>query len=70
MELSKHSHLDVGLSIGGALILSVIIISIVKNVLFYKICLTSSKNIHNNMFARLAKAPMQFFQMNPSGTVH
>ena len=58
---------DTALSVYAGLILATIIFSNIRNLLFYRTFLNSSKNIHNNMFARLVRAPIQFFNSNPSG---
>ena len=48
-------------------ILSVIVMCITRNLIFYKICMNASRNLHDNMFARLLRAPLRFFEVNPSG---
>jgi ATP-binding cassette subfamily C (CFTR/MRP) protein 4 len=63
MYLDNKSHL----MIYGSLICGIIILSIIRNSLFYKTLLHSSEIIHNSMFTRLIRAPMQFFNNNPSG---
>ena len=62
--------LDIALYVYTGLILGSIIMSTAKNVLFYKICMNASKNLHNSMFACMLRAPMRFFDVNPSGNVH
>lgn len=51
---------------GGFIVLSILMTSI-RNIIFYKICMNSSKNLHNHMFSCLLKAPMLFFDTHPSG---
>lgn len=51
---------------GGFIILSVVITTY-RNLIFYQICMNASKNLHNFMFSCLLKAPMSFFDNNPSG---
>lgn len=58
---------DTAMLVYTSLILGTIIFSVVKNVLVFKICMTASKNLHNKMFASLLRAPMRFFDLNPSG---
>lgn len=53
----------------GFLILGSIIWSTAKNVVFYKICMNASKNLHDTMFSCLLRAPMRFFDINPSGRI-
>lgn len=37
--------------------------------LFFKICMRSSKILHDKMFASILHAPMRFFDTNPSGRI-
>lgn len=60
---------DTAMLVYTSLILGTIILSIAKNLLVYKICMTASKNLHNRMFASLLRAPMRFFDLNPSGII-
>ncbi|XP_015433210.1 PREDICTED: multidrug resistance-associated protein 4 [Dufourea novaeangliae] len=53
----------------GGLILASIIMTSVRNIIFYKICMNSSRNLHNLMFSSLLKAPMLFFDTHPSGRI-
>ncbi|KMQ89959.1 multidrug resistance-associated protein 4-like protein [Lasius niger] len=53
---------------GGFIILSVVITTC-RNLIFYQICMNASKNLHNFMFSCLLKAPMSFFDNNPSGRI-
>lgn len=57
------------ISVYGGLLVAIIVLSITKNLLFYKTVLNSSKNIHNRMFSRLVRAPLKFFNDNPTGKV-
>ncbi|XP_012537913.1 multidrug resistance-associated protein 4 isoform X2 [Monomorium pharaonis] len=50
---------------GGFIIVSVVV-STVRNLIFLKICMNASKNLHNFMFSCILKAPMSFFDNNPS----
>lgn len=51
---------------GGFLIIS-IVVTTMRNLMFYKICMNAGKNLHNFMFSCVLKAPMSFFDNNPSG---
>ncbi|KAF7280544.1 hypothetical protein GWI33_005747 [Rhynchophorus ferrugineus] len=51
------------------LILVTVILTSARSTLFYKICMKASKNLHNKMFSNLLKAPMAFFDTNPSGRI-
>lgn len=48
-------------------ILACIILTTSRSLLYYKICTTASKVLHNKMFANVLQAPMRFFDTNPSG---
>lgn len=60
---------DTALWIYGAFIIASIILTSTRNIVFYKICMNASKNLHNLMFSSLLKAPMLFFDTNPSGRI-
>ncbi|KAJ8684127.1 hypothetical protein QAD02_019919 [Eretmocerus hayati] len=65
----KYLRKDIALYVYGALVLGSIIMSTAKNVVFYRICMNASKNLHDTMFASLLGAPMRFFDVNPSGRI-
>ncbi|XP_074039396.1 ATP-binding cassette sub-family C member 4 [Leptinotarsa decemlineata] len=46
-----------------------IVLSTARAIVFYKVCMNSSKGLHNRMFANVLKAPMRFFDTNPSGRI-
>ncbi|XP_076295432.1 ATP-binding cassette sub-family C member 4 isoform X2 [Lasioglossum baleicum] len=60
---------DTALWIYGILIIASIVMTSCRNIIFYKICMNSSKNLHNQMFSSLLKAPMLFFDTHPSGRI-
>ncbi|XP_017758049.1 PREDICTED: multidrug resistance-associated protein 4-like [Eufriesea mexicana] len=60
---------DFALWIYGAFIIASIVLTSIRNIVFYKICMNASKNLHNLMFSCLLKAPMLFFDSNPSGRI-
>ncbi|XP_029155458.1 multidrug resistance-associated protein 4-like isoform X2 [Nylanderia fulva] len=65
------SYLDTNTALwiyGGFIIVSVIMTTC-RNLIFYQICMNASKNLHNFMFSCLLKAPMSFFDNNPSGRI-
>ncbi|XP_018402741.1 PREDICTED: multidrug resistance-associated protein 4-like [Cyphomyrmex costatus] len=53
---------------GGFIIISTVVTTM-KNLIFFKICMNASKNLHNFMFSCVLKAPMSFFDNNPSGRI-
>ncbi|XP_071865797.1 ATP-binding cassette sub-family C member 4 isoform X2 [Bombus fervidus] len=64
-----YLHRDTALWIYGAFILTSIVLTSTRNIVFYKICMNASKNLHNLMFSCLLKAPMLFFDTHPSGRI-
>lgn len=52
----------------GFIIACVIMVTL-RNLLFFKICMNASRNLHNNMFSCLLKVPMWFFDNHPSGRI-
>ncbi|XP_045472448.1 probable multidrug resistance-associated protein lethal(2)03659 [Harmonia axyridis] len=50
-------------------ILVLIVLSLVRSTAFFQYCLSASTSLHNNMFRVIAKAPMRFFDTNPSGRI-
>lgn len=53
---------------GGALTL-LFIIALARSMLFYKLAMISSQKLHDSMFTSILKAPMRFFDTNPSGRI-
>ncbi|KAI4466024.1 atp-binding cassette sub-family c [Holotrichia oblita] len=53
----------------AGLIAAMIIFAILRSYLFFRSTSKASKNLHERMFNCLLKAPMRFFDTNPSGRV-
>jgi ATP-binding cassette subfamily C (CFTR/MRP) protein 4 len=66
---SKYVDRHMALYIYGFLVFGSAIMLTGRNLLLYKICNNSSTNIHNQMISRILKAPMKFFDANPSGMI-
>ncbi|VEN59975.1 unnamed protein product, partial [Callosobruchus maculatus] len=60
---------DIAISIYGSLILLIVLSTIARSLTFYKMCMLSSINLHRRMFTSLLKAPIRFFNTNPSGRI-
>ncbi|ENN77420.1 hypothetical protein YQE_06245, partial [Dendroctonus ponderosae] len=60
---------DVAMIVYGCSILLVIALTVGRSFLFFNATMKASRNIHSNMFHCLLKAPMRFFDINPSGRV-
>lgn len=46
-----------------------IVFSVVRSILFFGYCMRISINLHNGMFRSLVRAPVKFFDDNPSGRI-
>lgn len=68
-EATSYLDTSTALYVYGLFILTSIIMTTSRNILFYKICMTASKNLHNSMFSSLLKAPMRFFDLHSSGNL-
>ncbi|CAG9863420.1 unnamed protein product [Phyllotreta striolata] len=53
----------------SALIILSIVLLTVRSFMYYKVCMTASKVLHNKMFNNVLQAPMRFFDTNPSGRI-
>ena len=50
-----------------AFILGSVFITSIRSMFFFKVCMTASKILHDNMFGCVLAATMRFFDTNPSG---
>ncbi|XP_050316874.1 ATP-binding cassette sub-family C member 4 [Bactrocera neohumeralis] len=57
------------LYIYGALIVAVVLITVFRDYLFFKVCMHASKVLHDRMFGCILRATMRFFDTNPSGRI-
>lgn len=60
---------NVSIYIYSGFIIGVIVVTIIRSFLFFKVAMISSVNLHRRMFHALLEAPMRFFDINPSGRV-
>lgn len=60
---------NVSIYIYSGFIIGVILVTIIRSILFFKVAMIASKNLHSRMFHALLQAPMRFFDTNPSGRV-
>ncbi|KAI2474194.1 ATP binding cassette (ABC) transporter subfamily C member [Diabrotica virgifera virgifera] len=68
-QIQKIIKTDYAIYIYSALMALAIILTIIRSFLFYKCCMLSSANLHKSIFHTLLKAPMRFFDTNPSGRI-
>nr|AHB63235.1 multidrug resistance-associated protein [Chrysomela lapponica] len=68
-RIYKLLKTDYSMGVYGFLIIAAIIFTIGRSVLFCKLTMLASTNLHSDMFHTLLKAPMRFFDTNPSGRV-
>lgn len=62
-QLSRNNRI----SIYSATTLATIILILLRSALLYGLCLNASRVLHNRMFASVLRAPVLFFDTNPSG---
>jgi len=55
------------LYIYSAIIALCIFMTISRSLLFFKVCMNASKGLHDQMFNKILKGVMRFFDTNPSG---
>ncbi|XP_046595715.1 ATP-binding cassette sub-family C member 4 isoform X3 [Neodiprion lecontei] len=60
---------NVGIWVYTACIAGCTIIVVLSNILFVRISMNASRNIHNAMFSNILEATMRFFNTNPSGRI-
>ncbi|CAH1159391.1 unnamed protein product [Phaedon cochleariae] len=46
-----------------------ILLTNMRSIMFFKVCMNACKGLHNKMFSNVLKAPMRFFDTNPSGRI-
>ncbi|XP_058808247.1 ATP-binding cassette sub-family C member 4-like isoform X2 [Phymastichus coffea] len=68
-KVDEYLDNETALYVCGGLVIAIVIFSNIRNLLFYRRALKSSRNIHNRMFSQLVRTPMQFFNLNPSGRI-
>ncbi|KAJ3652255.1 hypothetical protein Zmor_018236 [Zophobas morio] len=68
---SSHNVLttDNCLYIYSGLTLLLVIIALVCSLCFFRFCITTSTNLHNNMFRKIVSCSMYFFNTNESGRI-
>ncbi|XP_046746878.1 ATP-binding cassette sub-family C member 4-like isoform X1 [Diprion similis] len=60
---------DVTIYVYAGCVIGCIILVTLRSMLFVKMCVSASHNIHNSMFSNLLLATMRFFNNNPSGRI-
>ncbi|XP_059486251.1 probable multidrug resistance-associated protein lethal(2)03659 [Neocloeon triangulifer] len=58
-----------GIFIFTGLMVGVIVFSLGRTFLFFRVCMRASVNLHDSMFNSITRATMAFFNANPSGRV-
>ncbi|KAK9870716.1 hypothetical protein WA026_008287 [Henosepilachna vigintioctopunctata] len=70
---TNHEVMDnnqnVYITIYTVLIILAIVLTTVRSLVFFHICMKASTNLHNFMFSNVLKATMRFFDTNPSGRI-
>lgn len=60
---------DVCIYIYAGLIVALFAIAMTRSMLFYKVAMIASENLHNNLFMNVIHTSMRFFDLNPSGRI-
>nr|CAH7718236.1 unnamed protein product [Callosobruchus chinensis] len=68
MDIDKKTR-NMYIIVYSICILLSIILTSVRSLLYYRVCMNTSRALHNNMFACILQAPMRFFDINPSGRI-
>lgn len=68
LQSNKRNHLS-NLYIYGALVVVAFLLSVTRAVLFFFAALNSSKNLHDTMAKSVFRAPVLFFDTNPTGRI-
>ncbi|XP_008210078.1 multidrug resistance-associated protein 4 isoform X1 [Nasonia vitripennis] len=66
---SVSIELRFALYVFAGLLLASVIMWTASSLFYYKICMTASRKLHNQMFSCLLKSPMRFYEINPSGRI-
>jgi ATP-binding cassette subfamily C (CFTR/MRP) protein 4 len=69
LQTSFETNTDNLLSVYSLIIIFLIVVASVRSVSFVRFCMKASKYLHNSMFAEIVRAPMRFFNTNPSGRI-
>jgi ATP-binding cassette subfamily C (CFTR/MRP) protein 4 len=64
-----HFSRDTSIYIYSVIIGSLIIITLVRSVTFFTICMRASTRLHDNMFGSITRATMRFFNTNSAGRI-
>lgn len=56
-----------GVYVFTILIVGVFVFTMIRTIHYFLMCMTSSVNLHNNMFQSVIRAPLLFFDQNPVG---
>ncbi|KAJ8871777.1 hypothetical protein PR048_028117 [Dryococelus australis] len=57
---------EISLYIYGMCIAGSVLLTLLRSIFYFKVCMTSSINLHNTMFNSILQGTMRFFDTNPS----
>lgn len=67
MEHSKPTDESTNTMIYSSLIIGQFVAMIIRSATFFTMCIYASVNLHNRIFYCLMRAPISFFDANPTG---
>ncbi|CAH1257762.1 ABCC4 [Branchiostoma lanceolatum] len=62
-------HVTYYVTVSAALTATVLVLSVLRAVFLFYMCLSSSRSLHNQMFAAIIRVPILFFDTNPVGRI-
>ncbi|KAI9582553.1 probable multidrug resistance-associated protein lethal(2)03659 [Glossina fuscipes] len=68
-DITETSTDTIDIYIFTGLTVGLIAFTVIRGFLFFSLAMKSSTNLHNDMFMGITRAPMYFFNTNPSGRI-
>ncbi|KAK7882506.1 hypothetical protein WMY93_028680 [Mugilogobius chulae] len=68
-SLSRQLDLDLYLGVYAGLTASSVLFGFLRCLVFFNVLVSSAQTLHNNMFQAILRAPVHFFDINPTGRI-
>ncbi|KAL0281168.1 UNVERIFIED_CONTAM: hypothetical protein PYX00_002233 [Menopon gallinae] len=65
----KEKSTQENIYIYSAISVTTVFVTLARSFLFFYVCMIISRNLHDDMFSNIIRAPMRFFFNNPSGRI-